>query len=731
MKNLSFIKTINCLLLLFFVISSLFAVNFSEINLSSDDRLLFKADFEGQHALFISRLTDMSMQQLTAFPEKMYLVNNGRTIIALNRFGAAAVPVSGGLPSPIKGFPSFTDGNIPLKGRLQDIAASSDGRWIIYIEPVSPGFGNLILINITSGLKKTVSEKIELPDMNFPVKWSPDSRLFVYEKGGRLFYFPILDDISVLIDERFRMIGQGGITSVTWGSHGDFYYLTGSTLYRVINPELFTRTIYGDFLSIGSVAAILPFDFNPGFDHFWIAPDSGSILINKGSKSFFFFMLGENRNNVSRIFPVPYGAENFNVIWPSEGYIAVSYTLQNKINFLLYSIKDSVYLTPSTNPSLPSGAISPDGSKAVFWGEGGLELWDYANWRLIRRLSGEKIISCAWSGDELLLTGTSSLIEEINISSSAYTRRVICLAGADESGFEESVRGQARVAAKSGNRWYVSDGFSWIPSSNVQLRPVFLSSDRYRVFLEPQSSGYFKNSLMVRNMQSANTSSLMSKHTANNSYKLSRRPVQTALCFDLYDDDTGLQQILRALRRYNIRATFFLNGEFIRRNPDAASAIAQAGHETASMFYAPIDLSDTRYRITREFITQGLARNEDEFYRATGKELSILWHPPFYRTSNFVNTAATSAGYKTVTRSYDAGDWISANDLLRLNLRQIMPSEMIEEIIKNIETDFVIPIRLGLLHGGRDEYLFQRIEVLLDALLRSGYVIVPVSNIIR
>ena len=729
-------KTGICLSLLLFVFflaaSSLFAVNFSEMTLSSDDRLLFKAEFDNQHTIFVSKLDDLSIQQLTAFPEKIYIVDNGRTIIALNRFGAAQIPVSGAFPSPVKGYPSFAEGSIPLRGRLQDIAASLDGRWILYAEPVSPGYGNLILINTANGAKKTVSERIELPDAHFPAKWSPDSRLFVYSKNGRLFYFPIIDDLSVLIDERFRMIGAGGINSVLWGTRGDFYYLTGSTLYRVISPELFTRSIYGDFLSIGAVTALLPFDFDPGFDRFWIAPDSGSILINKGEKGIFFFPLGENNPAVMPHISIPYGAENFNVLWPSAGNLTVLYSLRNQTNILRFKIDNGAVntLTAGAAPLSPVGAVSPDGTKAVFWGSGGIELWDYTNWQLIQKLGSEKIISCAWINSRQIVTGTSNFIEEINIAASGFPHRLICLAGASESGFEEIVRGESRIIAKSGNSWFASDGRAWVPAANVQMRPVFFSSDRYRVFLDPQVTGHFKNIPMIRNMRSTGTLSLMSKHTANSSYTL-RAPAQIALCFDLYDDDTGLQHVLSALRRYNIRATFFLNGEFIRRNPNAALAITGAGHETASMFYAPIDFSDTRYRITREFIAQGLARNEDEFYRATGKELSILWHPPFYRTSAPLNTAAAGTGYITVSRSFDPGDWVSREDSLRLNLRQVTPAEMIEQIIQKRETNAVIPIRLGLLPGGRDEYLFQRINVLLDALLRSGYAIVPVSAVIR
>jgi len=733
------------------------AVNFSGLAVSNDDKLLFKVDFQEQNAIYIARLNDLSMQQLTIHPEKLYLVNNGKTIIALNRLGAASIPVSGGLPTPLPVYPSFVSGNIPLKGRLQDLAVSADGRWIIIVEPVSPGYGDLVMVDLSNGVKKVVSEKIELPNAGFPVKWSPDSRLFVYSKGGKIYYFPILSDLSVLVDERFRMIGSGGIESVLWDQQGVFYYMTRNTLYRVTNPELFTRTIYGDFLSIGAVAAVLPLDFDSGFDSYWIAPDSGSILINKGGKGIFFFLLDENQTSGAAtpvtILPhvlTPHGTDNFSVLWPSveqerragsparpgrisSGYLTVVYSMQGETIALRFEVKgNAINLLPNKSFPLASAcALSPDGTKALFWGEKGLELWDYANWRIIQRLNNTPVFSCAWINDRQVIAGNSRFIEEINISSSSYPRRRICLSSAEEFGFEQGSGSLSRIAIRIRNEWFTSDGRSaWTIAANTQIRQPILYSDNYRVFLESQAAGHFVNIPMIRNMQATGTISLVSSYTVNKSYTLGRT-MPVAVCFDLYDDDTGLSQVLAALGRLKIKATFFLNGEFIRRNPQAAGAIVKAGHEAASLFYTQIDLSDTRYRITNEFIARGLARNEDEFHKATGKELSVLWHPPFYRGSDTVNAAAAAAGYINVNRSIDPGDWMSREDTLRLNIRQIPPSEMIEQIIQKREYGAVIPIRLGLLPGGRDEYLFQRIEALLDALVRSGYEIVPVSSVVR
>ena len=721
------------LILSLFTVFNVFGINFNDLSLSSDDRLLFKISFESQQAIFISRLNNLSMQQLTAFPEKLEVVDNGRTIFALNRFGAARIPAAGGLPSALPGFPSFAGGNVPLRGRLQEFAASADGRWVVYIEPTSPAFGNLYLAEISSGEKRMISEKVELPASDFPARWSPDSRLFVYSKGGRLFYFPIIHNLSAAVDERFRLIGPGWINSVLWGQNAEFFYFSGNTLYRVNNPELFTRTIYGDFLSIGAVTASFPFEFDSVFDRYWIAPDTGTILINKKEKSLFLFLLGENQssNSVLPHITLPHGTGRLVVFWPPFGQLTVISPKESTVWRFEINGKNIKTSTPQNVPPSFTGALSPDGTRVVFWGKNGLELWDYTNWRLIQNLGRESVLSCAWINNREFVSGNSRFIEGINISGSSFSRRKICLSGAvDEFGFEDYYG--SRILARTGAEWFASDGKSaWTAVNNPQipLRNASLSTDRYRVYLENQSSGYYKNIPMIRNISSTGTTSLVSRHSYGKAYTLGR-PMQIALCFDLYDDDTGLPQVLDALNRFNLKATFFMNGDFIRRNPNAASAIIEAGHEAASLFYAPIDFSDSRYRISQEFIAQGLARNEDEFHRATGRELSLLWHPPFYRSSDPINAAAAVSGYTTVRRDIDPGDWLSRDDALRLNIRSTSTGDMIEQIVARRRNNAVIPVRLGLLSGGRDEYLFQRIDVLLDALIRSGCEIVPVSAVV-
>jgi hypothetical protein len=56
---------------------------------------------------------------------------------------------------------------------------------------------------------------------------------------------------------------------------------------------------------------------------------------------------------------------------------------------------------------------------------------------------------------------------------------------------------------------------------------------------------------------------------------------------------------------------------------------------------------------------------------------------------------------------------------------------MIDQVMEAKRPGSIIPIRLGILSGGRSDYLFLRLNVLLDALIRSGYTVVPVSTLIE
>jgi peptidoglycan/xylan/chitin deacetylase (PgdA/CDA1 family) len=751
-------------------------VIFSGLNLSGDNRMLFRADSNAsganvQDALFVSWLTDLSLQQMTAFPEKMDLVENGRTLQIRNAFGALRIPVIGGLPRSIPGFPAFADGAPVLEGRVEGMVVSADGRWVLYVEPVSPAYGNLLLIDTATGNRTLVSAYVERPDVDFPACWSPDSRVFVYSRGSRLYYHTVSVNAAFSVDERYRLIGEGSIKSVFWSGSGDFFYLRGSTVYRVRGSELFARAIYADFLEIGAAVGKIPFEFDYNFDNFWISPDSRSILLCKGGQNIFYYPLQLDDYDPESAASLPYimlprSSYNLNILWSPQGQITLLASLPEKEAVIAYRLNlqpggAGLVFQALGAPAGSGAALSPDGTKAVFWGGQGIALYDYASWRVLRVLSTRPAFACLWLGNQELITGDSSRIERIRLvdfptgadagrnTAASIRRELVCLSSAEEFGFDE--RGE-RIFAKTGGIWHGTDGRNpWVEVAEPALRPVSVTSGRYRVYLERQATGSYENIPMIRNTASVGTAPLLPGGSFPLGYpdepirgeieapgpgelfiharRLGFR--EAAVCFDLYDDVTGLSGTLETLRRFGIRATFFLNGEFIRRHPAAVRDIVEAGHETASMFFAAIDLSDARYRIQSDFISRGLARNEDEFFKTTGNELGLVWHAPFYAASAEIAAATAQAGYTTVGRDVDPMDWVTQDDARRGGLAQFAASDMIDRIMEEKQPGSIIPIRLGLLSGGRTDYLYTRVGVLLDALIREGYAIVPVSTLIE
>ena len=756
MKNSALLlqKTYNRSLLLFFLFAILVSpvfgeMFFSDLDLNFNNQLLFKSNLESsssiQNTLFLTRLRDgerqSPVQQLTVFPERMELIMGNQVLLIRNSQGIFTLPASGGLPAPLSGFASFNGRDFFGRERPEEMLVSPNGRWLLYLEAVSPAMADLYILDINSGERTIISRGLQRPDTVFPASWSPDSRYFVYEKSGYI-YYNLMSPPPVQGDESYRQVGQGRINSIAWSGTGDFYYLRNSTLYHVHSARLFTMTIYTNFLDAGTVVGNIPLDFDPSFDNFWVAPDASSVLLSKSNRSLFYFPFVTGSFSYLAL---PRRSLELDVLWSPGGIAtALVYTQGSDgkvVSPYRLNLSSGASASFETLPSpgfaanyglFSSAVLSPDGNLVLFSGTGGILLYDYNEWDLLDVVSFRSGVSSIWTANNEFITGDIDKIERIRLhiqtggQPGISGRELICLSQTQESYFES---GSDRIAARSGDLWYISDGSSaWAPiTSTPVLKLNSIANAQFRVFLEDQVRGIYTNIPMVRNLAAAYTFPLISPAPSASS---DRRDNRIAVAFDLYDDDTGLSLVLASLNRLGIRATFFLNGEFIRRHPDAAAEIAAAGHETASMFYTPVDLSDARYRTGGDFIPRGLARNEDEFFRASGSELSLLWHPPWYITSPLINTAASDAGYTTVTRDIDPFDWISWEESIRLGLAQHSPAEIIENIVDSVRPGFIIPIRLGLLNGGRNAYLFNSINVLLDALIQNGYSIGTVSEIL-
>ena len=206
---------------------------------------------------------------------------------------------------------------------------------------------------------------------------------------------------------------------------------------------------------------------------------------------------------------------------------------------------------------------------------------------------------------------------------------------------------------------------------------------------------------------------------------------QVALVFDAVDSIEGLPTILETLKEYGIRGTFFVGGEAIRRYPAAMSEIAESGHEVGSLFYVNFDMTDERHNLDADFVKLGLARTEDIYFEATGREISLLWHAPYYFVNTDIIAASQEMNYTYVGRDVDTLDWATRENQASSAMLHMSAADLVERIVEKKKPGSIIPILTGVAEGYREDYLFQRLDLLINGLIKAGYEIVPVSALME
>ena len=126
------------------------------------------------------------------------------------------------------------------------------------------------------------------------------------------------------------------------------------------------------------------------------------------------------------------------------------------------------------------------------------------------------------------------------------------------------------------------------------------------------------------------------------------------LTFDAGYENGCTAAILDTLQAKNIKAAFFLVGNYIEKNPDLVRRMVEEGHIVANhTMHHP----DMRKLEEKDAFQKELTRLEDLFRETTGKELPKYYRPPqgLYSQKNL--QYAQELGYKTVFWSLAYADW--------------------------------------------------------------------------
>ena len=126
------------------------------------------------------------------------------------------------------------------------------------------------------------------------------------------------------------------------------------------------------------------------------------------------------------------------------------------------------------------------------------------------------------------------------------------------------------------------------------------------------------------------------------------------LTFDAGYENGCTEKILDTLKKHDVKAAFFLVGNYIERNADLVRRMAEEGHIVGNHTMHHPDMSKIS---DKEGFSKELQDLEKLFLETTGQEMPKFYRPPQGAYSEDNLKMAKELGYKTVFWSLAYVDW--------------------------------------------------------------------------
>lgn len=193
-------------------------------------------------------------------------------------------------------------------------------------------------------------------------------------------------------------------------------------------------------------------------------------------------------------------------------------------------------------------------------------------------------------------------------------------------------------------------------------------------------------------------------------YSVFTKEKQVAITFDCAWGADDIGQILTTLKEEDVKATFFMVGDWMRKYPEAVKQIVAEGHDIASH-------SDKHPHVTQ--LSKEDIKKDIRFAHNTIKELTgldaNLYRAPYGEYNDAVVEAATECGYYIIQWDVDSLDW-----------KNYGKQEMIDCVLKHKNLS---PGSIILLHNAT-KYTKDALPHIIKGLKLKGYEMVPVSELI-
>ncbi len=731
-------KTIFLLTFLLVAQFSFSQIVFSDVVINADNKVLFTTSYtnllnETRTALVTSSIQSAKPAILTCTPENLTVLNEGKTLQIRNWYGTAHYSTETDSLRWKEQASFFKGGNYATHKVVEPISVSPDGLWTVQFVATSSAYGKLVLTDIKKNVSVTIAEDLPLKLSSVPVQWAPDSSVLIYEKGDGIYFAkPSLFFVAQPLQDSYRKLGEGTINSIHWASADLLIYLLDGNIFSIPVRELQIRALYANVIPLGRFLGKVPASFNAREDKFWTNKNGKSLILVQNNRNITYFTLNGADFEKSRLVDTEAHAafkENVysvEVFWHNNDMpvVWVESFFEGQIDNQAFRFANNTLVPLETPLGSHSPLLSANKELLVLNSNNGLHVYDIATWQKKAQFFPEAVETYAWKDNKQLYVGGIHSVRTWDITTGKS--EVLFLSKADRFGWNAD--GSKIIAYSAGIAYeYESKTNTWLLTSE-QMQTAQIQNDKFRVFLDKDTTGNFENSIYIRSIQGLSDTHSIFADTVRPRSASHVEQKNISFVFDALDNADGLAVILKTLQKYSIKATFFINGTFIERYPQAVREIVAAGHQCGSMFYTNFDFADPLFTADEDFVLQGLARNEEFFFSVTGKDLSPIWHSPNYMINSSVRDIATKAGYTYIDRGFAPLDWVSLEVGMRTPGLYISSSEIIEVLVSSLRPNIVVPISVGIPSGNRFDYLYNRLDILIQAAFSAGYDIVPVSD---
>lgn len=186
-----------------------------------------------------------------------------------------------------------------------------------------------------------------------------------------------------------------------------------------------------------------------------------------------------------------------------------------------------------------------------------------------------------------------------------------------------------------------------------------------------------------------------------------------AITFDDGPNPIYTKQVLEVFWKARAKATFFMIGEQIEKNPELVTLVAGEGHEIGNHTFSHTKLSE----LSQEMCLEEIKKNERIIERLINKKPTII-RPPYLAFNKETETLLSQLGYLMIgALNMDATDW-----------EQPGAEFIIEKTRQHVKNGSILIFHDG--YGDRSQTI-EAIRILVPELITQGYKLVTVSELLE